>query len=956
MESESAFHIDERIHKEAPKVYTELSGWIEDVNRKRRNVEVEIAGDGTVVDASCSCKAAAPCKHIGAVLLVHADEEYQKDSEVKSAKSRAKETPATIGPSTEDALLEESSEESSSLDFLEEYSLHSDYELRLDFVPMEVEGAKVIFGPVFRFSSPSPASKAYRDVIVSEGSEDSVYDFRSDAARSVWTDVELSEEEAELLAKSRFDIEDINRVRELVQRRGTHPRPVIRIDFPFHTYTLREERAVPRVDITEYKEGISLKLAFIIENTPEPFDLEDGFYRRGVESTLSLVYVPESYRRSCWEELRRRLGSQVVREEPSGTRYHFTVKISASDFILDNAAEFIEKGWEIRTRGARLRSYRAKDFSVRTYLSRNNWLEVEVGEMDDGGFEPFDFSPSELESGILSRGEEFIYVDRKVLEKLRRLRLFGTEGRGRFTISPYNSCFWREFSSSLYYGEQEKSAEGSEAKRHLELLRDALSQLEDFSSLGEERSAVEPEGFQGSLRDYQKTGLAWLLFLRDRRLAGCLADDMGLGKTVQTLALLQHSKNEGPNGRALIVAPVSTLPNWHSEIEQFTPGLSVYRYHGQERDADKLDVHDIVLTSYATLRNDIEVFLDHEFSYLILDEAQAIKNAASKTFKAVKMLSVPHRLTLTGTPLENNLLELWAQMDFLLPGLLGTRNAFTERFVKDIEQNRGEEKVSLLRSTIYPFLLRRTKGAVAPDLPDKEEITVYAEMEEQQAAFYHGVRTHYRKKVDSEIHRVGVGKSSTTIFEALLRVRQAAIFPSLLGAEHQNIPSCKFDLLKETLEDIIGEGYKTVIFSQFLGSLERIRRWAGEEGHRYAYLDGSIQNREEQISSFQQDPELRLFLISLKAGGLGINLTAADYVILFDPWWNPAVERQAIDRVHRIGQTSKIIAYRYIVKDSIEEKILALQESKRELAEEIITEEGSLVKSLSREDIEYLFS
>lgn len=246
------------------------------------------------------------------------------------------------------------------------------------------------------------------------------------------------------------------------------------------------------------------------------------------------------------------------------------------------------------------------------------------------------------------------------------------------------------------------------------------------------------------------------------------------------------------------------------------------------------------------------------------------------------MLSAPHRLTLTGTPLENNLLELWAQVDFLLPGLLGSRNSFIERFVKDIEQNRSEEKTELLRSTIYPFILRRTKGSVAPELPDKEEITVYAEMEEKQAAFYHWLREHYRKKVDSEVDRSGIGKSSTTIFEALLRLRQAALF--------------------------------------------------------------------------QEDPNVRLFLISLKAGGLGINLTAADYVILFDPWWNPAVERQAIDRVHRIGRSSKVIAYRYIVRETIEEKMLTLQARKRELAEEIITEERSLIKSLSREDLKYLFS
>jgi len=920
-------------YEKSSEVLTDIEGEIGSQSEDGKRVRITLLSNGFVLNSTCSCTDEPPCSHIGALLLEYIGEDKY---------------PATSGPGQARGGSEKRAaspvNRSVSAKFIE-YTRFTDPNIQINFEAAELHRNSVLFRPVYRFSAPSPVSREYRDISIERTKKTGTCLLYCHSRKILWESSKIDTPTEDLLKTGALRMSEIHTLRTQLKAAAG-----VSLDFTYSDYLLSSKTAVPVIDITEYREGITLKLTYRIDTTLFDFDLHRSFYARETAGgKLELNFVPPNQSSGWFEQVREKLGKTVIREEPSGSRYHFTAKLSSADFILSHAAALIEEGFEIRTQGTPLRRKSSGSFGLRVSV-RNNWLEVEAGERTESGLQRFDFDPAAIESGIISTNGEFLIIDKSTIEKLRKLRLFGLDTRGRVTIPTYNPAFWKEFAGDI------RSDDSAELVR----IRESLASLENFTGL---MKLEEPEGFQGTLRKYQKAGLSWLLFLRDYHLGGVLAEDMGLGKTIQTLALLQQSKNEAVLTRALVVAPVSTLPNWQNEIERFTPQLSVYRYHGQQRDTGKIKQHDIVLTSYATLRNDIEFFLKEDISYLILDEAQAIKNAASQTFKAVKMLSASHRLALSGTPLENSLIELWAQFDFLLPGLLDTRKRFYERFVKDIEQEHfhGEssatdEKTALLRSMIHPFVLRRTKQTVAPDLPEKEEILLYAEMQTDQAEFYHNLREHYREKVHSRVEREGIKKSTVTILEALLRLRQAAIFPSLISDEYRNISSCKFELLREALEDITAEGYKAVVFSQFIGSLKRIEALAAKADYGYAYLDGSTKDRREQIDLFQNDPNIRLFLLSLKAGGLGINLTAADYVFLFDPWWNPAVERQAIDRVHRIGRNSKVIAYRYIVKTTVEEKILTLQKHKTALAEEIVAEESSFVKSLNREDLEYLFS
>ena len=446
-------------------------------------------------------------------------------------------------------------------------------------------------------------------------------------------------------------------------------------------------------------------------------------------------------------------------------------------------------------------------------------------------------------------------------------------------------------------------------------------------------------------------------FLWKNNLNGLLADDMGLGKTVQALALIRKMKDENPLLSCLFAVPVTTLPNWEAEIARFTPGLSCIRHHGQGREKDTPDfAADIVLVSYHTLRNDLKIFQKKEWDCFLLDEAQTIKNSDSQVFKAVRSIRAKFRLSLTGTPVENRSAELWSQMDFLYPGLLGSKKEFAARFAKPIEESHDPKASGLLRQLTSPFILRRKKEDVAKDLPPKEEIVLTVEMEPEQKAVYEKVRTFYSQKVHQTIDDKGLEHSAITIFEALLKLRQAALFPELLGPEYAGIPSCKFESVKRLIAEAVEEGHKILLFSQFVQTLKIIEKYIVEEGYSYAYLDGQSRDRGEIVQKFQEDPETKIFLISLKAGGVGINLTAADYVILFDPWWNPAVERQAVDRSHRIGQDKKVIVYKPVVRGTVEEKILELQERKKALVSELVAEDTGIFKELKRDDILALFS
>jgi non-specific serine/threonine protein kinase len=467
-----------------------------------------------------------------------------------------------------------------------------------------------------------------------------------------------------------------------------------------------------------------------------------------------------------------------------------------------------------------------------------------------------------------------------------------------------------------------------------------------------------PANITVNLREYQREGFKWLNFLDEFKWGGCLADDMGLGKTVQVLIFLQHRKNLNPRSMNLVVVPTTLLFNWQAEVAKFAAGLRVYVHRGigRERMLRGLEGFDIVLTTYGTLRSDIEVFRQQHFDYVILDESQAIKNPDSKIAKAVKLLDSGNRLVMTGTPVENNTFDLYSQMDFLNPGLLGTQEFFRAEYATPIDKFRDEERARQLRQLVYPFMLKRTKEEVAKDLPDKVEVTLYCEMGKEQRDIYETYRALYRNRIVDKMSEDGKEKASFLILEGLLKLRQICDSPYLVSDDWQsNTASAKLEELVREIEENAGN-HKILIFSQFLKMLDLIRQYLDRASIPYEYLDGSTQDRAARVKNFQESIHCRVFLMSLKAGGVGINLTEADYVYLVDPWWNPAVEQQAIDRAHRIGQEKKVFAYRMICKDTVEEKIMQLQERKKLIARDLISTEEGLIKKLSQDDIINLFT
>jgi len=539
---------------------------------------------------------------------------------------------------------------------------------------------------------------------------------------------------------------------------------------------------------------------------------------------------------------------------------------------------------------------------------------------------------------------------------------------------------------------------------------------------------AEPsDKFQGTLRQYQQDGVGWMLFLRAFRFGGVLADDMGLGKTIQVLALLERTyhgiseglapeaavlgqvasavtgngpqagngegntdkpsqpdliqghPNEGdatgtmpaPEHRpSLVVVPRSVVFNWTDEAAKFTPHLRLGVYTGADRHAlrDEFADHDVLVTSYGLMRRDIEKLIEFEYEYVILDEAQAIKNPMSQSAKAARTLPARNRIALTGTPVENHMGDLWSIFEFLNPGMLGTGARFTELIKGGLSDVRSVDAAEQVGKAIRPFILRRTKQQVLTDLPEKTEQTIYCEMEPEQQKVYDQLKEYYRNTLlnqgtasggNGDGGSAGPGKASggtMMVLEALLRLRQAACHPALIDPEREDLPSAKLDTLMEQLEELIDEGHKTLVFSQFTSMLALTRKRLDEKGIRYAYLDGQTRDRRSEVDRFQNDPDLPVFLISLKAGGLGLNLTSAEYVFILDPWWNPAVEQQAIDRTHRIGQTRHVFAYRMICKDTVEQRIAELQQGKQKLADAIIGGEQGLLSSLTRDELERLLT
>ena len=549
-------------------------------------------------------------------------------------------------------------------------------------------------------------------------------------------------------------------------------------------------------------------------------------------------------------------------------------------------------------------------------------------------------------------------------KELRKLIL---KGKNEFTlpngeVAVIPSSWLTDYSELFYFSEDDTDEKPILKKHHLALvhelekaehskvvMNEKLHQLKDFDKIEEHPL---PQKFKGRLRPYQKAGYDWLQFLNQYSLGGCLADDMGLGKTVQTLALLQSQKEGGAETASLLVMPTSLVYNWQKEAKKFTPNLRVFNYTGVNRvkDTNQFKGYDLVITSYGIIRRDLDILKKYLFNYTILDESQAIKNPSSNISQAVRELNSKHRLILTGTPIENSTMDLWSQMSFINPGLLGHQSFFRKQFQIPIEKQNSEEKSNKLYSLIKPFIMRRHKSQVAKDLPKKVENVHYSVMTTMQEEMYEETKNMYRNEILSHIDKHGMGKSQMMLLQGLTKLRLIANHPKMADPGYVG-DSGKLDDMMHMLSNTLSEGHKILVFSQFVKHLTIVKELIEARGLDYCYLDGATRNRQEQVDRFQEDDSVKVFLISLKAGGLGLNLTEADYVFLLDPWWNPAVEAQAIDRAHRIGQKKKVFTYKFITKNTVEEKILELQHRKLKLAKDLISTDSSFVKNLSKNDI-----
>ena len=474
---------------------------------------------------------------------------------------------------------------------------------------------------------------------------------------------------------------------------------------------------------------------------------------------------------------------------------------------------------------------------------------------------------------------------------------------------------------------------------------------EGFNKLASQK--MKYDGVQAKLRNYQKEGVKWLNYLYENNMGGCLADDMGLGKTLQTITMLTKVyKPHHTAGASLIVMPRSLLFNWQDELQKFAPQLTYYIYYGQQRDLAEAMKYQLVLTTYALVRNDIEVFQQQQFHYIVLDESQNIKNLTSQVTQAVMLLNGHHRLALSGTPIENNLTELYSLYRFLNPAMLGTLDEFNKQYAYPIQRDGDKEVTESLRRKIFPFMLRRLKKDVLKELPDRMEQTLYVEMDDDHRRFYEQRRQYYQTLVAGSIAQQGLEKSQMVMFQALSELRRIASVPESLS--DGSIASPKIPLLTEQVEELVAGGHKVVIFFNFIAGIELVGERLTEMGIDYTTMTGSTHDRRAVVERFQNDPSCRALLMTLKTGGVGLNLTVADTVYIVEPWWNKAAEEQAINRLHRIGQKAKVMSYALITRDTIEEKIRLLQQQKQDLADSLITGDAAMTKRLTEEDIKYI--
>lgn len=626
-------------------------------------------------------------------------------------------------------------------------------------------------------------------------------------------------------------------------------------------------------------------------------------------------------RNTAFEEATLMRALQILRDQQG------TGTVPNSD-LHRAAQELVEAGWIIYIEGKKLRI--AQDFSMNV-SSSTDWFDLRM-EMDFGDVSVTQkdlLAALDAKDGLVKLSDGSVgMLPADWASKFASLGQFGqvtTDGDLRFNRSQ---------------GILLNSVLAEDGHVHVD---------EDFEGFREKirkfegvKIAKAPAGFTGELRNYQREGLSWLRFLEEFETGGILADDMGLGKTIQVLAfLLGRAKKKGRKP-SIVVTPKSLAFNWMDEAQKFAPKLKIVRYGGPGREKVLADIGDVdvIVATYGTLRADIDALKKIEFDVAVIDEAQAIKNPKSQAAEACKQMRSTLRIALTGTPIENSITDLLSILEFTNPGLLADGKVKNDQ--------------AALAKLLRPFMLRRTKEKVLTELPDKSEQVLYCEMGEEERQFYGALRERYRASLTEKIEKSGLGRSKLHVLEALLRLRQAACHAGLVDPARMGEPSGKLKQLLRHMQEVIAEGHKVLVFSQFTSLLSIVRTQLEAEKITYEYLDGQTEDRKTPVERFQTDPACPAFLISLKAGGTGLNLTAADYVFILDPWWNPAVEAQAIGRAHRMGQANKVIAYRMIAKGTVEEKILDLQKSKKELAESLVSEDEGILKKLTKEDLELL--
>lgn len=715
---------------------------------------------------------------------------------------------------------------------------------------------------------------------------------------------------------------------------------------------LEYEQVAPRLYLQEKDENLQIELRFgygQLEVQAEKFPASETV-RRDAESNVLYRFRRDLNLENHYREMlsEARFGTKKTAE---AAIFLLRAKIHPFDFLTKYVPLLTEEGFEIfgeeNLKNVRINRHRpAISFGITSGI---DWFDLDA---------------------IVKFGETAVSLKdfRKAVRKRERFIKLADGSIGEIPAE------WLEKYKHLF-GLGAAEADGEKlrfGKYHLTLLdqlfdseqavktdREFKKKLENLKNFERIKEHKLPKNFAGTLRPYQKHAFDWLCFLHEYDFGGCLADDMGTGKTICVLAFLQSLKERGDlrRGANLLIVPRSLVFNWQREAARFTPQLKILDYSTPDRteNLEDFDNYDLVISTYAIVLRDIEKLVQREYNYVILDEAQAIKNPLAEQGKAVRLLRAAHRLTMTGTPVENNTLELWSQFAFLNPGLLGSADYFRENFTNPIERKQDEDSVKLLRRMIHPFVLRRTKEQVAADLPPRTERQIFCEADERQRKFYLEKRDYYRSLLLKMFEDEGLEKSRFQVLEGLLRLRQICNHPALVEKSWKG-KSAKLEMLVETLETLHAEGHKALVFSQFVQMLKLIEKELKTRKIPYSYLDGKTKNRQEKVDEFQTNDAIPFFLISLKAGGVGLNLTAADYVLHVDPWWNPAVEQQATDRSHRIGQDKPVFVYKFVMHDSVEEKILALQEKKRNLSSQLISTEASFFKSLTADDIKNLFS